>query len=548
LLAEVVDTTDQAKPGGVFKNFVTADVQGWDPYKVETGSAQATYNYSRLVMYAPAPYPEVPAGAPVLPDVAQEWEIAGDGTDVVFHLNPNVKFDPRPPTSSRQATAQDLVFSVDKFHATGLSRAEFFNDLHESSPVVSVEAIDDLTARVTLARPVANLMWYFAFQRYLSFMPVESDGNEFDSRAETRGSAAWRLKSWEPSSSITYESNPDWHLKAPFLETIEQPIITEYAQRRAQLIAGNLWTADIRQEDVLTVKDEQPKLNLFANHFPHPRPTFIGFSWLDGSPYFDERVRRAASMVIDRDLFIDTFYNVGPFTDAGLPVEKRWHSHFGAGEPPWWHDPQGDELGEGAQYFQLNVEEAKKMMEAAGHTQPLEALGHHQQGSGNTREVETLALMMTQSGLFNVTPNPVEGADWRKNYFNGGGLHSTGGLAMEQGPGGSGDIDAQFAVRWNVGAAPQAMLHEVYPFYEKIQSLIAEQRSELDPERRASLILEIEREAALVMPFVPWPGEASDFSLAWPHFGNFRTLIYVSLTPHNEVWPIYWYDQANDLT
>jgi ABC-type transport system substrate-binding protein len=142
----------------------------------------------------------------------------------------------------------------------------------------------------------------------------------------------------------------------------------------------------------------------------------------------------------------------------------------------------------------------------------------------------------------------VEGADWRANYFNGGGLHSTGGLAMQQGPGGSGDIDAQFAVRWNVGAAPQAMLHEVYPFYEKIQSLIAEQRSELDNERRASLVLEIEKEAALTMPFVPWPGFASEFSLAWPHFGNFATLVYTSLTPHNEVWPIYWYDEANDLT
>jgi len=42
------------------------------------------------------------------------------------------------------------------------------------------------------------------------------------------------------------------------------------------------------------------------------------------SPFLDERVRQALSMSWDRDLWIDTFFNVPTFTAEGLPVESRF--------------------------------------------------------------------------------------------------------------------------------------------------------------------------------------------------------------------------------
>ena len=71
-------------------------------------------------------------------------------------------------------------------------------------------------------------------------------------------------------------------------------------------------------------------------------------------------------MLIDRDPWIDAFYNVSNFEAEGLPVDARWDSHYMAGEPPFWIDPKGDGLGEGAAYFKYNPEEAIKMIEAAG--------------------------------------------------------------------------------------------------------------------------------------------------------------------------------------
>ena len=122
-----------------------------------------------------------------------------------------------------------------------------------------------------------------------------------------------------------------------------------------QLLAGNAATISVRPEDVLATKRDQPKLNMYADSFPDGRPGFIGFSMLEGSPFHDVRVRRAVSMLLDRDSYIDTFFNVGTYQSAGLPVESRWHTHYAAGEAPYWIDPKGKGLGEGIRNFKKGL-------------------------------------------------------------------------------------------------------------------------------------------------------------------------------------------------
>src|SRR5215471_7451687 len=227
LVAKVEDTTKDAKPGGTWINPLAADILNLDPYGVTIGSAHAPWGYSRLVLYKPAKYPELPLGE-VTGDGAESWEMSPDGLRFTFKLRGNLKLDPRPPTSGRLMTAQDVVFSANKFKATGVSRGEFFNSLSPNSPVESVEAPDARTVVVKMAFPKANMLSSFAFQRYLWMMPTEADGR-FDPKAEMRGSGAWRLDKWEQSQTFRYERNADWHLKPVYFDKMEQPIVTEYA-------------------------------------------------------------------------------------------------------------------------------------------------------------------------------------------------------------------------------------------------------------------------------------------------------------------------------
>jgi ABC-type transport system substrate-binding protein len=249
---------------------------------------------------------------------------------------------------------------------------------------------------------------------------------------------------------------------------------------------------------------------------------------------------------MDRETFIDVFYNVGNFKNEGLPVESRWHTHFAAGEPPYWVDPKGKELGEGAQYFQLNPSEATKLVRAAGFNQPIRVPGFFSTGGTQAanRQIQVIQEMLQNGNLFNIELTGLPTNDFNNRVFNGGGLHE--GLAMNQGPGVSGDIDNQITVRFNVTAnPPQCLLRTVFPWYQKTQSLIDAQRKELDDKKRLTILSDLQKEMALQMPAVPWPGIANGFSLAWPMFGNFNLLTAKStITAPSESWPSFWYDAA----
>ena len=398
--------------------------------------------------------------------------------------------------------------------------------------------------QVKLAFPIANMMARFAFQRYLYIMPKEADG-AFDPANDMRGSGPWRLVKWEPSQGFTYERNDDWTVTPgqPYLDGLNVPIISEYAQRRAQLVAGNLWAdPNLLAEDVLGVKKEQSALAMYADAFPDTRPVFINFGLLPDSPFHDARVRRAMSMVIDRDLYIETIYNVTKFESEGLPVEYRWHTHYAAGEPPYWIDPKGDGLGEPAKYFHYDVEEARKMLEAAGVDMPM-SMPAYIGTFGNSTQKESLNALINDSGLFDLKLTQVERSEYLPNYFNGGGLFN--GVVLDNGPGASGDIDAHISVRFNVGAAPQCFYREVFPWYEKTQMLVEQQRKELDREKRLSILKDLQIEMADQMVAVPWPGIASGFSVAWPFLGNYKAFIPRSIfTEQSETWPRFWYDES----
>jgi len=101
-------------------------------------------------------------------------------------------------------------------------------------------------------------------------------------------------------------------------------------------------------------------------------------------------------------------------------------------------------------------------------------------------------------------------------------------------------------VRFNVTAnPPQCLLRTVFPFYEKTQSLIDAQRKELDDKKRQTILSDLQKEMAVQMPAVPWPGIAGGFSLAWPQFANFNLLTPKStITAPSETWQTYWMDDS----
>jgi len=543
LISKPVDTTSSAKKGGVFQWFGATDPQNFDTSSGFNGDVQhASHSYSRLVKYQAFKYP-TPIGSNVVPDAATSWEVSPDGLQYTYKVRPNFKYDPRPPTNGRPMTSADVKFSFDNFQSKSPNRGQLFNKIQASSPIASYETPDPNTFVLKLAFPYAPINAILANFRFISILPVEA-GSGFDTRQTMRGTGAWRLKEFVPSSRVEYTNNPDWYdANDVSFEGISYPLVTEYATGSGQFRAGQIWNYPIRQEEVVSVKESLPKLLMTAQEsFP------IGWAWYrfdykNGSPFRDERVRKAMSMLIDRDLYIDTFGNTADFAKHGVETPARWNNVVPCGEDGFWLDPKGKDFGENGKFFQFNPAEAKKMLQATGIPLPITTKFTWPSDRGGERENTVLQGMWEANGDFKLAPNKVDFSnDFSPNYTNN--ANKFDGIASNS-TAAPPEVDLQIDGYLRSGQPRTGHVDSNGQPDTKLDDLLTKQRSELDLQKRIAIIQEIQRHAASKMYFLYTPGAALGFDLAWPWLGNWG--LYRSRTggaPVQETLHHMWYDAS----
>jgi peptide/nickel transport system substrate-binding protein len=474
------------------------------------------------------------------PDLVEKYELSNDGTQLVLHLRKNAVWDERPPTSGRALSADDVRVSWEKFSTEHPSRVELSYAASKSSAVESLSVPDQNTVVFKLAFPFGALLTLLASPTHFYILPKEAEGG-FDPRGAARGTGPWRLIDWAPSVSLTYERNNRWHFPGrPFIDRAEYPILSDYSQQLAQFRAGRIYSDFLRQEDVLATKRDLPELLLYSGYFTRASTSLLAFGFSDSERLFrDERVRQAASMAFDRETFLDVFSNSQPFTDAGLPVEKRYHSHLHAGEPQWL-DPFGKELGEGSKYFKTDIAEAKKLLAAAGFPNGLDTDGRFAAGTAYGTsyplEVEATLPMLTEAG-FRAKPTPEDyNSIFLPQLLFSQGNHTGIGLLRTATLPDAGEF--YFSVYHPEGTrarVPRGL-------DTRLEQLINSLRKEVDGDKRTSLNEEIQRHLAVKMWALPWPGGiARTFNLAWPAVGNVG--VFTGNFP-SEVLPNLWIDQT----
>jgi ABC-type transport system substrate-binding protein len=429
LISKPVDTTSRAKAGGTFKSFITADATTFDLLATTSFSAASligVYAYQRLFKYVTGKYPE-PSTGDVEGDAIESYEYSGDRTQLTLKVRPNQKLDPRSPTSGRPLDAEDVVFSWNKFARVSPFKSDLVYDANTTpdSPVESMTAADSRTVIVKLKQPDPELLKLFAFERLFWVMPRESEGG-FDPKGDIRGSGPWTMLENRPSAFRTWQKNPDYYVKGrPFADKLEHPIITEYAQRLAQFKAGNIWNSVVVQEDAVATRRDNPDLIMQQGDSYPIYPSTLAFGYGAGdTPWKDERMRQAVSMVLDRELIIDVDSNRQNLLNDGVDIQPRYHTVVGCGAEGYWIDPQDQkDFGEWAKVYTFNVAEAKKLMSAAGYADGVDTLLHFNGGTNYgavyTRRAELVSAMLTESGVrARLDPRDYQN-DWVPNYHYG---------------------------------------------------------------------------------------------------------------------------------
>ena len=370
LVTTPVDTSGQAKAGGVLKDFFTGDAVHFDALASNANGVinwVSAFAYPMMVKLESPKYPKQPEGN-LEGEVAESWELSGDKLTLTFKIRQGMKWDSRAPTNGRVLDADDIIFSWNKFVQLNPAAGNFAASRAPSAPIESISSPDGKTIVFKMKKPDSSIIQLFGDWSGFYMMPRESD-KDFDARKVVRGHGPWMLEEYEPSVRFVYRKNPDYYNKGtPYPDRLEKPIISEYAARLAQFKTGNIYTDTAVPSDQIQTKKDVPAA-LMQQTPNWSASIWNGLSWgYEGdSPFKDQRVRQAASMLVDRLGYMDVLDNRDVFVAEGIDVPYAINSVVAPGWTDYWLDPTDEKkFGSNAKYLSHDVAEAKKLLTAAG--------------------------------------------------------------------------------------------------------------------------------------------------------------------------------------
>jgi peptide/nickel transport system substrate-binding protein len=346
------------KRGGTI-NLRLWDPPHWDPqlqisYKTHTA---LTFTHSRLVKHKAGPGVQ-PGTFPIEGDLAESWTQPND-TTYVFKLRRGVKWHPKPSVNGRELTADDVVYSVERFRTVkGNANAYML------ASVDKVEAVDKYTVRFILKEPFVWFLDVLANPMAVCIVAKEAVEKFGDLKKweAVIGTGPWMLDSYRPNVGYTYVRHPSYFMPGlPYIDRVEAVVDEDNASRMAAFLGGKYdigWEnpGTINRVDWVQIKDvlKQRRPGLKVMESPSNVMSHI-YMRTDKAPFSDVRVRRAMSMAINRQALIDaTQEGVGAYNPPVPAALKDWAIPF-------------DQLGEGGQWYRYNVPAAKKLLAEAGH-------------------------------------------------------------------------------------------------------------------------------------------------------------------------------------
>jgi ABC-type transport system substrate-binding protein len=376
LVSKPEDTASKGKPGGVWKHFSRADATHFDSLISDTSqvvSISGYLAYTKLLKWKVGRYPNIADGTSE-GEAATEWEVSPDKLTLTFKLRKDMKFDRRAPTNGRAMDSGDVVWSWKKYIGNNPgARSLAYAQENTAAAVQSIEAPDANTVVFKMHHPDASLIPLFSAADKFYVFPIEAD-SKFDPKKEIRGNGPWLLEEHVPSTRFVWAKNPDYYVKGrPFPDKVEVPIVPDPTSQLAQFKAGSIYSdvhggfGGFQLEIVPTHKDLPDTVIYEVPVFPERNIWYMTFGYEGNSPFKDTRMRQAMSMLIDREAYADVIDNRDKFADQGLELNWKLCTILGAGWGDYWLDPNDEaKFGPNHKYLKHNVDEAKKLMSAAG--------------------------------------------------------------------------------------------------------------------------------------------------------------------------------------
>lgn len=322
--ANQAQSAGQPRKGGIL-NYAggiagSNDTQGrtFDP-TIQTQWSDKSYLlfYERLVAYNPRTYK-------VEPELGQKWEQPSP-TEYVFHLQPSVKWQNKPPVNGRALTADDIVYNLSR---AGADNPRLFTR-SLMSLMDKIEAPDKATVRVTTKSPDSSTLTKLSSEllEVLAREVVEKY-SKLTTADSTVGTGPFVMKTEEDRVSAEYERNPDyWRPNLPYLDTFRTKAFSDSLSAWAAFQSSQVDVALVPAPEIQKYVTQQG-----SGYNPDWFADDTTYSFLTPNtkqkPMDDARVTRALRLLIDHDEFIhawaETQYGKGAYGSIFPTALSAW--------------------------------------------------------------------------------------------------------------------------------------------------------------------------------------------------------------------------------
>ena len=385
------------------------------------------------------------------PSLAESYTASEDGLVYEFVLREGIKFHNGDPV-----TAEDVKFSFQRYR--GASK-----DLM-ASRVADVETPDARHVRFKLKNPWPDFLTFYGAATGAGWVVpkkyVEKVGDD-GYKKHPIGAGPYKFVSFTPGIELALEAFDGYWRKKPAVKRVVMKVIQEETTRLAALKRGEIDIAYSIRGELAQEVQHTPGLTLKPVH--PPAPFWLAFvdQWDPKSPWHDERVRKAASLAIDRD-GINKALTLGYSKLTGSVIPDSF-DYYWKPPAPIYDQPQ-----------------AKKLLAAAGHPNGFDG-GEFYCDSSYSNVAEAVMNNFAEIGI-RTKLMPVERAGFLKGaadkkYRN----------IVQLGSGAFGNAATRLAAFIVKDGA------YVYGSYPDIDELFAKQATELDRKKRGEILNKIQQ-------------------------------------------------------
>jgi peptide/nickel transport system substrate-binding protein len=428
--------------------------------------------YVRLTQYGSKPGPEETTQfdpGKIEPYFAQSIDISDDGLVYTFKLPAGVTFP-----SGKPVDAEAVKYSLERsIKMAGCGGYFIYDGIYEPPLIKSIETPDPTTVVITLNQPNANFLQDMA-QPAASIVDasvVEANGgikegeiNEYMS-SNVAGSGPFLLESYEPNKQAVLKANPDFSGEPPAAKEIIVNFINSDPTLLLQARSGEAdITLGMTKQSANSLR-EDPCCTVIANE----DPTFwelIGTPWKK-PPWDNPKVREAVTYAVPYEEIID---------QVAFGWATAYYGPYAPGMAEF-----NEEISAPREF---DIERAKQLMAESGVQTPIEVSINIPEGNTIEEQIATIVQGTWREIGINVRINKLAATD----YINSMEQHQAQSFTRIDGPG---VIEAGYLLGYDMLCGISFNLSDIC--IPEADKLLAQARTEIDPERRQQLFDDIAR-------------------------------------------------------